>query len=251
MAIFMDDFETGFVPWTSLAWWGSPVAVTEPVISTDFVHHGLHSLKCNVTAKPSYSVVKANIDPISSGYLRCLIRLNALPALNTEYVSLIELRVGGVSSDGVIARIVNKLGSWYWRLTTGEAGVGVNTDEAVPSVAVDTWYDLMVKRDINLNQQQLWVNGVSKAQGTQIQTRDSKEIVVGIGTNESNTAITGYFDCVVVDTSYIAPEIAFQPIVYPTVSEEQQTTAGSGAGETSSRVRTLRHTTPLSPWVTQ
>lgn len=249
MTLFKDDFEEDFLNWTAKGISGAGDSI-EAV--SNIKHHGSFSARSIASGAGVYAnVYKSFLSAQNAVYLRCLAYLNALPnnlnyhhfmalSNDTEWNARLGVDVSGVNNR--LAVYIHGGATYFGNIT----------------ITARTWheYQLYMRRDAVDGVVMGWFDDslIINQSGIDTGSFDSNECV--IGNTLSSEANTLYVDCVVADTKKIGLELVNQPIIYPTVvvEEARKLPSTSSAPVTfcgGTRVRTIRHATPISPWVTQ
>lgn len=244
--IFMDDFEKGFVPWDNMI-----IRNNNGVTLSSFCHHGSQSCQFDWRGE-SLGVLGRSIFPTKICCTRFLINFASLPAIGDVVYFYEDDVIGGVSDITRLA-IYNNAGIYTWRM--GYRNPGVLTSDYVPAtpITTDTWYTMTAYTRIGNGDGicQMYIDGILRISQTAINNSVSgntlSNIWVGImaGAVVPSSPVRFYVDCIHTADELVVPEVVNEPIVYPTIVLETTTTIES----TCTRVRTLRHTTALSPWV--
>jgi hypothetical protein len=199
MVVFSDGFESNdFSAWTGTN--GTPAV-------TGTAHTGAKGMECDDAADWAYED-PGNTDPC---YARCYVRVDTLPGA-WQGVELLELADVGT---GTIAewRLMNAGGPYKIKCTRSYPGWAEVWSAAI-AVAVDTWYRFEVAFDSNNGAgfYKAWwgaaAEGAPDLSETALDTSGATCDRVEVGTIARDYALTGNFDCVVIDTSYIGEEAA-------------------------------------------
>lgn len=199
-AIFEDDFESGYTPWTG--------TIGSPTIDQVIVHHGVNSSKQNYTANfQNHYPYKygLNTDP---GYVRFYWYFDTLFGSGATHLL-------GESMDTGFAGIWK---IWLYRNVTGtyiqlaRTNPGALTLTASATYSAGNWYCLEIGFDVDAAAgfHKVWFEGNLIIDDSGIDTSGSNnfdKIRLGEQSQGSNGYVV-YLDCVVVDSSYIGVEAA-------------------------------------------
>ncbi len=184
MTIFANGYEEGdFTAWTGTS--GTPEAqnVTK--------HHGSISMKCD-SSDYSYK----NFAGGANTYARCYMLFESMPSGNFDVFQV------SFGAHYVFLRCLLSVDHWHWYINCdgGISGTSAGT------ISTGQWYCLEFKV-ISSTSVDLYVDGVSVIT-LNIAGRAGNGATVYVGGWGKPSASTNYADCVVVDSSYIGPEVA-------------------------------------------
>jgi hypothetical protein len=187
--IFSDGFESGdFSAWTSIT--GSPT------VSSAQKHHGSYSEYVNAIGKYAAKTFTAS----SITYARCYVYFNTLPGTGNKAIWLLQVKGGNSEVDVFIQNNI-----FYLRSYQSNPSVLSDVSSGVSAVA-GQWYCVEIKFNYTNHLQELWIDGVSKAQDTCNLNNNPASVWAGSSWGEYTPTVDYFIDCVVVSDSYVGPE---------------------------------------------
>lgn len=246
--LFEDNFERNFAPWDGLDLHVGAVMD----IQTTNPHHGSYVARSAITgvgSQTAMALINHLSNPINIEYARAYIIFNNVTigvfgyqtwlgihnnGDNQIFAMLADTGGGGVPPDAPI-----------WGINVIEGGVSTFYN-GTHSPTVGTRYCVELMRDKTNGVVSLWINDVLEV--TQAVSLALPSLGGGVGYNTAIANSEMLIDCFVLADAKIGMEPANAPLVYPVTSVEQEATVGSGAAESGTRVRTVRHLSYLYPW---
>lgn len=195
--IFEDGFETGdFSKW-------SPV-VGGPSVTSGDAHHGTY--KAVLSAASQYAQARFTLAPVDRCFMRAYVMFKSFPASGTETT---VLGVYNWASSRYMAevRVGNFSGIYKWRLRYYDNGVHYTVTSEQQKPILNTWYCVEVDGKSNSttnSEARLYINGNELTDISQ--TGKNNNLPITCGYIWANTAVTRWYDCVVIDAAYIGPE---------------------------------------------
>lgn len=203
-SIFSDGFESGDFS----AWTGTNGA---PTVQDVIKHCGTYAMYTNDSGEYAYKTFAAE----AVLYSRIYVYFDSLTAQVT-YDGFLETR----SATGLIARLAVAGTNQHLQLQY-YIDAGVQTDASATTVSLDTWHciELYGKIDASAGEYKVYLDDVEVADLTHLGlANDNRGSInqVRVGTSGAfRTAQDYYFDCIVVDTSYIGVEAEGQDLTFP------------------------------------
>ena len=195
--IFEDGFETGdFSKW-------SPVVGT-PTVTSGEAHHGTY--KAVLSAASQYAQARFTLTPVDRCFMRAYVMFMSFPASGTETT---VLGVYNWASSRYMAevRVGNFSGIYKWRLRYYDNGVHYTVTSEQQKPVLNTWYCVEVDGKSNSttnSEARIYINGNELTDISQ--TGKNNNLPITCGYIWANTAVTRWYDCVVIDAAYIGPE---------------------------------------------
>lgn len=198
--IFADGFETG-----DYSGWDGTTG--SPEVTSALSHHGTYSAKMNFTvawqAKYCYEDYGNIYDDV---YTRFYFRTDDRPA-DTKYRRIAHSYAKPSYGTAWYIDLFYSSPNYWIRLHYQEPSSG-NLDFNF-DYQVDTWYCFEVAyiQDASVGGYEIWIDGVSKASILNLDTTADDLYLLRLGrSSESDSGFVNYFDCVVIDETYIGVE---------------------------------------------
>jgi len=195
--IFEDGFETGdFSKW-------SPVNGAPTVTSGD-AHHGTY--KAVLSSASQYAQARFTLAPVDRCFMRAYVMFKSFPASGAETT---VLGVYNWASSRYMAevRVINVSGIVKWRLRYYDNGVHFLVNSELQKPVLNTWYCVEVDGKSNSttnSEARIYIDGNELTDISQ--TGKNNNLQITCGYIWANTAVTRWYDCVVIDAAYIGPE---------------------------------------------
>jgi len=196
--IFEDGFESGdFSKWY-------PVTPTASVTSGN-AHHGTY--KAVLDAANEYAQARFTLAPVDHCFMRAYVMFKTFPTTGaqTTILGVYNQAIGRYMAE---ARLVNDSGVYKWALRYYNNGQYTVISEQQKPV-LDTWYCVEVEGKSNSTtaaESRIYIDGNELTDVSQ--TGKNNNLPITCGYIWANTAVTRWYDCVVIDTAYIGPECA-------------------------------------------
>ncbi|PVX25433.1 MAG: hypothetical protein CW691_04625, partial [Candidatus Bathyarchaeum sp.] len=199
-----DGFESGdFSQWSDTA----ADYLCSATVESDNPYQGIYNgeFYCSTDSKSARAY--QYLSPFQAiTHMRIYVKFNELVTTVGGSFSVIRLMWGGWSYS-VSAGITNDGGTQKWLLTVTENSNSSNYTSTGTSPEAGVWYCVEIKRDVTNNEQQLWVDGVSRIFATETITSNTSYGECGlIWNSDSSTAHTVYVDCAVIADTYIGTD---------------------------------------------
>lgn len=183
--IFEDGFDDGtFDAWTTK--YGNPTLVDSPV------HHGSYSMKIDAIEY----VTKMLASQYSQLWGRVYVYFEDLPTVNAYTLDIITLGQDGDHWNYATTALVENVGG-------SNCYFFMDSDQGSQIVQKDRWYCVELYRSTIGSDSELYVDGELEIETSNTKYYDADRVDIAKGGSQ---AWIHYFDCVVVDDSYIGTE---------------------------------------------
>jgi hypothetical protein len=193
--MFEDGFETG-----NFGIWWRPTGLNPSVTSGD-AHHGNYKAVLNVTNQ----YAQHRFTSLDYCFMRAYVMFKSFPTSGAE-TTVLGLYNWETNRYMAEARVGNVSGIVKWRLRYYNGASFIITSEQQKPV-LDTWYCVEVcgKSNSTTNaESRMYINGNELTDVSQTGTNNTMQITCGY--LWANTAVTRWYDCVIIDMAYIGPE---------------------------------------------
>lgn len=195
--IFEDGFESGdFSKW-------SPVVGTPEVTSGD-AYQGTY--KAVLDAASQYAQARFTLDPVDHAFMRAYVLFKSFPADGEQTTILGVYNLSEVYMAE--ARVYNDAGTVKWVLRYYDNGAHHTVKSELEKPVLDTWYSVEVEGKSNTDtdaESRIYINGNELTDVSQTGKNNNSQINAGY--IWANTAVTRWYDDVVIDATYIGPDV--------------------------------------------
>ena len=196
------NFETG----DTSEFDGTPESNGTVTVTSDVVHRGIYSCKCDVNANGgAYAEGFFDIDEQHPVYCRGYFRFNQLPETNRDYTIISFENTNESTTVGYIQLIDdNGTRKWKMRRDTGSAEYSTSTSN-IPDV--DIWVYVEFAHGASLAK--LWVDGDELLSHTDASDQKIDRVHVGACDSDidADDTLEIYVDDVIVNSEFIGPDL--------------------------------------------
>ena len=199
---FEDGFETGdFTNWSPV---GNTLAGDPPAVTSGEAYHGTY--KAVLDEAGQYAQVR--FAPIDHGFMRGYVMFKSFPDAGTQTTVLGLYNVDNFRHMSG-ARVVNDNGTVKWALWYYDSAEYTVISELEKPV-LDKWYCVEVESKANTSteaESRIYIDGNELTDVSQVGKGNEQPITCGyIWSNTTdNTAVTRWYDDIVIDATYIGP----------------------------------------------
>jgi hypothetical protein len=195
--IFEDGFESGdFSEWD--------YASGTPEVTSGEAYQGTYKA---VLDDAEYVQARFILDPLNHAFMRAYVMFKEFPAAGEEttVLGLYKLSSGIYMAE---ARVKNVAGTVKWALRYHDNGTNYVVTSELEKPELDTWYCVEVEGKANTTtdaESRIYIDGNELTDVSQ--TGKNNDSQIDSGYIWANTAVTRWYDDVVIDTTYIGPNL--------------------------------------------
>ena len=209
-SIFSDGFESGdFSKWTgtSIPTGSTVETVSSPVHQGSYAAHIVRPLDLDV-----HPDIHEDFSTVSTAYARFYVRFGSLPSPDGASYYPASFGMSQYPHYATWISAYNSGGTVYWTIYMPDDDANWYYSVSSSTVSVDTWYCVEIKKvgASSVGESRLYIDGVEVAsitgRNTETKGQCNELSFWADSTGAGLPQIDTYFDCVIIDSSYIGPE---------------------------------------------